>query len=540
MPPRPPVFGRVLTSASTQSVEKYGRLVVAAWLVAISPFVLAETLGDARQLSRLGEPLRLSIPVASDAGEPLSERCIALISPRESDGLPHILTARVAIARQGTAAQVLVSTATPVREPVIRLLMRANCAGASRVYTLFLEPPGSGRVIRAIGQAGPRLPDISSPLAAAPGPAAGVATTERAPGIPYRPAVTLIPVVPAGSRAKTPAPDASLDAASKSAATPAAAGLAAAAEAPARAAPLQSANADSIAAPTGAMTADQNLAVQSTAAAGMPRELATEPAVAAVTAENLALKQQLAELNGALQRMQNGNAAPASAPAAGAPAIVSPLAMPRAAALATASRWEVVWPVAIALVGLGALTLGGFMWRRRHGPGGEEWPLTGPPSHRVVSRTSLGEQPVPFKQAGVRTDIELSAEPVRTSRVDAIRDTRRDEPRADSPPAPLLLQPSADDLGRDLEHELVVAERSHSALERSHPELVEMLANTWGTAAARSQLAALLAAGSPEMSRMPGEAVGELRLLLRIADDLVQRHSADARTLSLTPPAPAW
>jgi len=106
-------------------------------------------------------------------------------------------------------------------------------------------------------------------------------------------------------------------------------------------------------------------------------------------------------------------------------------------------------------------------------------------------------------------------------------------------PTPLLLQPSAEDLGRDLERELFVAERAHSALERAHPDLVDTLTRCWGTAAARAQLATLLQVGSPQLARMSGEAVAELRLLVRIADELVHRAAPESPA-PYRPPAPAW
>jgi hypothetical protein len=138
----------------------------------------------------------------------------------------------------------------------------------------------------------------------------------------------------------------------------------------------------------------------------------------------------------------------------------------------------------------------------------------------------------------VRTEVDAGAlglEPA--ARVTVAAASR--EPAALAP-APLRLQPSPEDLARELEHELRVAERSHSALERAHPEVVESLTRAWGTAAARNHLAALLAPGSQELARMSGEAVAELRLLLRVAEDLPLRNGFDPTPVGFTPPAPAW
>ena len=119
-------------------------------MLAFSGIAACEILGDARQLSRVGEPLRVSIPIRADGGPALNERCLTVAAPTQSDGLPHILTANVAVERDASSAAVTVTTATAMREPVVRILLRTTCDGASRQYTLFLEPAGSTRQIRAV------------------------------------------------------------------------------------------------------------------------------------------------------------------------------------------------------------------------------------------------------------------------------------------------------------------------------------------------------------------------------------------------------
>lgn len=513
---RPPTSGRIIASIFAFGNDPGRRLFAAALAFVISPFVLADTVGDARQLSRLGEPLRLSIPVLTDAGQTLDARCLGVVSPRESDGVPHILTARVAIERQSSGTQVMVSTTTPMREPVTRLLLRTTCDGATRVYTLFLDPPGSGRVIRAIGRPGPRLSNTGA--SAAPAAGTGIPAAEPTPGAV--PAVTVIPVIQAGSRATL----AAIPAQPAAAASPTGA--------PAARAGSRSAGATEVLRGAEPVPSD----------AKMPRPV-TDSAVAA---ENATLKQQLAELNGELQRLQNSSVTAGESPPLETtprpPASPRPARpMPRAAGEAASAGvpWDEGWPLAIALGGLAALSVGGLLWRR-HGHRAEDWALTGPPSHRVASRTSLSEEPVTFRQAGMRTDMEVANDSVSSPLAQSAQVPRREEAAADMRPAPLLLQPSAEDLARDLEHELIIAERSHSALERSHPDIVELLTRSWGTAAARGHLAAILAAGSVEMGRMSGEAVAELRLLVRVAEDLGQRNATPALSVAITPPTPAW
>ncbi len=452
----------------------------------------AETLGDARQLSRLGEPLRLYVPLRSDGSAPVTERCLGVAGPAQSDGLPHILTANVAMDRRTGAAGVTVTTAAPIREPVVRLLVRTHCDGATRLYTLFLEPPGSSRQVRAVAQAGPRMPLVG--LAGAP---------ERT--VLANPAVTVIPVVPAqrtigaaGAPAVSPTPT---DVKGIRPDVP---------SSPSMAAAVPAGDAAAIGATPAVVTF-----VDSAAA---------DPAV--LEAENATLRQQIAQLSDELQRLQQ--------PVRPAAAASSP-SLHTAANAAASPGWESAWPVGVALGGLAALGVGGFVWRRRHA--GEEWALTGPPSHRVASRTSLAEPPVTFKHGSMEHTHAPAAHAG-----DAPHDAAWAAAPVPTPintPTPLLLQPSAEDLGRDLERELFIAERAHSALERSHPDVVDALTRCWGTAAARLQLAELLQVGSTTLARMSGEAVAELRLLVRIADDLGHRTLPEPAA-QFRPAAPAW
>jgi hypothetical protein len=523
------------------------RVLAFALALALPGVAWPDTLGDARQLSHVGEPLRLSIPVLPDGGAPLVERCLALFGPRPGDGLPHIVTAHVGVERQGANASVIVTTVAPVKDPIVRVLMRVGCDGASRSYTLFLEPAGSGRMLRAVAQAGPRLAAAGAEAPAETAPA----LTGAAPSIPSA-AVTTIPVAhaaaPAG-RAEVAAPAPTSSALSD--VTPAGSARNAAALAPRPEAQMKAAARP--AAPTSAtlMTALPGTASEPTAPAAATSEHAAaassfalaadagasaatsstiasaDPKAAALEAENETLKQQVARMSGEIQRLQVEK-----------PAGADPRRDP--GALSAAPRWDVALPVLIALAGLLAVIVGGLLWHRRHGAAAE-WPLAGPPSHRMASRTSLGDEPVSFRPTG------MSGQPAHAEGAtgpDALAPAAaRNEgaPREGTAlaPAPLRLQPSPEDLARELEQELKVAERSHSALERAHPELVETLTRSWGTAAARTQLAAMLAPSSPELPRMSGEAVSELRLLLRVAEDLPHRNGFDA-PVGFTPPAPAW
>ncbi len=511
----PPCLGT--SGCETRSAFSRRTGAILALLGAISlgagTWARADTLGDARQLSRLGEPLRLSIPVRADTGPALQERCLGIVAPEPSDGLPHILTGNVVVERQGTATVVLVSTSSAVREPVTRLVLRTGCEGSTRAYTLFLEPAGSTRQVRAVGQPGPRLAGAPG----APEPAARPFVDNTA----SRPTVTILPVIPANrvmAAGEPPRPGGRTAASGERTTGPSPAAAKPGADA-AEAGPRNPAS--------GSATPVLSAAAPTRTAGASEAAATPDAGPATLEAENHTLKQQLAQVSGELHRLQQ--APPPARESAGV----------RPPAASIVPGWEVTWPIIVALAGLAAVALGGLAWRRHHTT--EEWPLTGPPSHRLASRTSLAEQPVTFRQAGVRVDVgpvEPAEEPRATNRPAV---ALRPLTPAAIPPASLLLQPSADDLGRELEQELFIAERAHSALERAHPEIVEALVRSWGTAAARNELATLLQPGSTELARMSGEAVAELRLLLRIAQELTARTVPDGAVhAGFGPPAPAW
>jgi hypothetical protein len=332
---------------------------VASLALAASMSARGDVLGEARLLSALGEPLRVTVPVHADSGPALAGPCLALRGGTAGDDVPHIVTARVAVERNGAAAHVAITTSEPVHEPVVRLVLQTTCAGDVRRYTLLLEPADG-------------VPKASSSI--------------------VRRDVEIV-----------------------------------------LAAPRVAANA--------AVTPDE----PPTEATGASRtDVVPVDALLRLQDENAALRRELAEVRSELeQRMVTAAAATrASSPASREPRDGITTA-------AGAPGWDAGWPVYAAMGGLLSIAAGGLLWRRRHAPHAtEEWALTGPPSQRTMSRTSLAQQPVRFEPPGIAAE---AAEDLRS--LTLLRATgadgvirRRHLRDGTGSAAALLLQPSAEEL----------------------------------------------------------------------------------------------
>lgn len=115
-------------------------LAIGACLLA-APAAQAIGLGAASTVSRIGEPLRVEIPIQLAASEQASLDCIRLApSPRDhTDELPRLGSARLSLEQGG---RLLVISAPPVRHPAIALGVSLSCGTAlRREYTLLLDPP---------------------------------------------------------------------------------------------------------------------------------------------------------------------------------------------------------------------------------------------------------------------------------------------------------------------------------------------------------------------------------------------------------------
>ena len=99
------------------------------------------TLGNIASQSELDRPLRVVIPVSLSGGETPNAVCIRLVADN-SPGAPQILTARVNLEQGATNPRLVITTASAVHEPAVRLAVQAGCGStARRDYVLLLDPP---------------------------------------------------------------------------------------------------------------------------------------------------------------------------------------------------------------------------------------------------------------------------------------------------------------------------------------------------------------------------------------------------------------
>ena len=111
---------------------------IAPALIVFANGAAAIGLGPAELRSGLGEPLRLSLPVTLQSGENVG--CVQ-VKPH-GDDLPAVFNTRAAVVQVRGQTRVEISSAQPVNEPAVGLIVSAGCASpVARDYVVFLDPP---------------------------------------------------------------------------------------------------------------------------------------------------------------------------------------------------------------------------------------------------------------------------------------------------------------------------------------------------------------------------------------------------------------
>ena len=172
----------------------------------IPGMALAAGLGKLNILSALGQPLRAEIEVTSvqpGEGETLSARLASPDAYRQAnvEFAGSLLSVRAAIERRGSNYFVILSSAQPMNDPFIDVLLELNWGTGRlvREYTFLLDP-AEYRAPAQVAPAPAVTPPVAKPLPA-PAPAAPAAAPVPAPA----PAVSPAPR-PAAPRAAAPAP----------------------------------------------------------------------------------------------------------------------------------------------------------------------------------------------------------------------------------------------------------------------------------------------------------------------------------------------
>ena len=125
----------------------YAPLLLAA-LLAFAPTPSgAFVLGEPVPLSKIGEPLKIEIPILQ--GDPAQfGECLRLAAlPAASDGLPRVRNARLDIAGRGPKARLVLSHRLPSFDPALRFAIEDLCdSRLRREYTVLLAFPDTAAV----------------------------------------------------------------------------------------------------------------------------------------------------------------------------------------------------------------------------------------------------------------------------------------------------------------------------------------------------------------------------------------------------------
>jgi hypothetical protein len=132
------------TTARNDRSRRYPWVRILPALVAVgaglaTPVAGALELGELTVQSRLGQPLRASIPYALTQTEKLSDNCVSVSPGLSENGLPSSGTAKISIAD----GVIMLAGDTPVREPMVSAQVVISCpysANLSREYLLFIDP----------------------------------------------------------------------------------------------------------------------------------------------------------------------------------------------------------------------------------------------------------------------------------------------------------------------------------------------------------------------------------------------------------------
>ncbi|HEX5127903.1 MAG TPA: hypothetical protein VFW00_14250, partial [Rhodocyclaceae bacterium] len=154
---------------------------MACVLVSLANTVSAVGLGEAHTSSRIGQTLRIEIPIQSEQGEPISATCFRLAAPpaSDSDDLPWLSSARLGIDEANGNRQLIIVGAQTNENPIVRFGVVIGCdVGLRRDYTLLLDPPDFNATGPVVSESNspPIAPTWTQSLAQSPSTASAATT----------------------------------------------------------------------------------------------------------------------------------------------------------------------------------------------------------------------------------------------------------------------------------------------------------------------------------------------------------------------------
>lgn len=111
-------------------------LLLALWTTSAA----AVELGEAQLRSRIGESLRIEIPLLGEGADSVSADCFRL--GNGNGDLPTVSGARLRVKGSGPRRRLVIDQRQPLNEPLLALSLQQECgSGGQRDYLLLPEPP---------------------------------------------------------------------------------------------------------------------------------------------------------------------------------------------------------------------------------------------------------------------------------------------------------------------------------------------------------------------------------------------------------------
>lgn len=129
-----------------------GQAVLLGALLLRSMAAAAAGFGNLDLRSHFGQPLHAEIEILAAAGERVEESCYQLAPSRANDGdIPRINRAELRVHEAGGRQRLVLSTANPIREPLMLVSIRLACGiGMTKEFTLLFSPPETAAQAEAL------------------------------------------------------------------------------------------------------------------------------------------------------------------------------------------------------------------------------------------------------------------------------------------------------------------------------------------------------------------------------------------------------
>jgi pilus assembly protein FimV len=177
------------------------RVAVLIALMSVASPLAALSLGAEQVTSRLGQPLRLVVPLLGEGASSLEARCFRIVTAPRSDGIYVVTQGRIELQTNTAPPQLLVRGNQALDEPIVRISIEVGCdAPIRRDYTLLIDPPTTSAVeTRPANQVPSTVAPPQAVLNQPDRPASPVTTSEPLPP----PAATSAPRTRAPSDGRT-------------------------------------------------------------------------------------------------------------------------------------------------------------------------------------------------------------------------------------------------------------------------------------------------------------------------------------------------